>query len=227
MNSSNATGWLYRVVMTALFCLSVFSASTAMAQSEEGESEGEISRGNFDDINGDNPNDALEERVPDNPYQIVALPESNENATASITNAIRDSYNFCGRMRRPEYLVDCVGVQLELIARSMPKTGDYSEAREILADASKKLRTLVTENRAPDKPRVRVTGTINSSRVTSKPLNAVRADRIKEVNLQAADILEEAETKLLRSAAASDRRLIAYAQMAKAVGSNKTLLRSA
>ena len=58
-------------------------------------------------------------------------------------------------------------------------------------------------------------------------LARLRARLDHEVNQQAAAILEEAETKLLRSAAASDRRLIAYAQMAKAVGSNKTLLRSA
>ena len=74
---------------------------------------------------------------------------------------------------------------------------------------------------------MRATGKLGGKTVRTRPLTAVRKERVKEVNRKAAAIMEEAETKLLRSAQASDRRLIAYAKIAKAVGSNKKLLRSA
>jgi hypothetical protein len=85
----------------------------------------------------------------------------------------------------------------------------------------------VQQHKEPTAPRIRAKSAVRGKTVQTKPLNAVRKSAVKKVNVEAANILEEAETKLLRSAASSDRRLIAYAQMAKAVGSNKTLLRSA
>lgn len=162
-----------------------------------------------------------------NYYGIVTGPRATASATTLITKAIRDSYRFCDALGRPEYLVDCQGEQLEVIASAISKTGDYGDARTVLLDTSKKLRRLASQNEAPQAPRIRAKGTIKNRPVVTKSLTPVRRDRVKQVNQDAAKIMAEAETKLLRSAAASDRRLIAYAEISKAIGSNKTLLRSA
>lgn len=147
--------------------------------------------------------------------------------TKSVTDALQDSYAFCARIERQEYLADCIGDQLEEVATAIPDWGDYAEAKDILLETSSKLRRLARTNASPSRPPIRAQGTVKGKQIRTGPLTPVREDRVETVKQQAAAILEEAETKLLRSAQASDRRLIAYAQMAKAVGSNKTLLRSA
>ena len=69
-------------------------------------------------------------------------------------------------------------------------------------------------------------GRVIRRRVESKPLTAVKEESLPTVKAQAAVILDQAQIKLLRSATGSERRQVAYAEMAQAVGSNKTLLRS-
>ena len=176
---------------------------------------------------GPNTGTPLGDAVGNNPYGIGAGLRVTRRATDAIATAIADSYDFCRAQVDEAYVVDCLGEQMEAIAQAMPKTGEYAEAQKIIREAGTKLRKLARTNVAPRTPRVRATGTVRGRTIVSKPLTPVDTPRIKSVNQQAAAILAEAETKLLRSAEASDRRLIAYAQMAKAVGSNKTLLRSA
>jgi hypothetical protein len=190
---------------------------------------GQSGFGQDDEYNGgpDNTNDVLEGTSLNNPYGIVLTTRATPPVTGTITDAIRGSYKFCARLRDKAYLVDCLAERLEVIAKTMSKSGDYGEARKILLDTAKKMRRLAAANKSPSKPRIRATGTVRNKKITTKPLTPVRQDRVKQVNREAANLLAEAETKLLRSAQASDRRLIAYAQLAKAVGSNKTLLRSA
>lgn len=162
-----------------------------------------------------------------NAWGIAVGVRATPRGTKSVTDAISGSYALCARIRPKVYLVDCVGEQLEVISAAMPSQGDYGAAKKILSDTSGKLRNLARANADPAKPRVRTRGRVKGKQITTRPLTPVRADKVKAVNRQAAKILGEAETKLLRAGEASDRRLIAYAQMAKAVGSNKTLLRSA
>lgn len=153
--------------------------------------------------------------------------------TASISRDIEAAAEFCDRIideRRKgdeRYLVDCIGERLLAIARAMPRTGEYAQAREILMEAGEELRALARANKSPTAPVGRARGTVGNKVVRTRPLTPVRRESVPAVKRAAAAILQEAETKLLRSAAASDRRLIAYAQIAKAVGSNKKLLRSA
>ncbi len=190
---------------------------------------------------------ALSEFHTEDEYEIYEEPESSEEfwkqgrnqrqiylggivtteGGTEVANAITDAYGFCIQIKPPEYLVDCLGEQLREIADALPPTGDYAEAKEILEEAADELRALVRANADPAKPLIQASGRVAGKRIVTKPLVAVRPERAPAVKQQAANILAEAETKLLRSAEASDRRLIAYAQMAKAVGSNKTLLRSA
>lgn len=147
--------------------------------------------------------------------------------STSVSKSIGDSAAFCDQLIDERYKIDCVGERLLAAARQLPQTEDYAEARAILIDAGEKIRALAKANQAPNAPVGPAVGKINNTQVRTRPLVPVKRERIKPVAQQAAAILQEAETKLLRAAAASDRRLIAYAQIAKAVGSNKKLLRSA
>jgi hypothetical protein len=57
-------------------------------------------------------------------------------------------------------------------------------------------------------------------------LTPIKTEAVSSTGVQAAEILEEAQTLLLRSTSNSDRRKVHYAQMAQAVGSETILLRS-
>ena len=152
----------------------------------------------------------------------------NPRTTTAISDAIINSEGFCNGLMDERYKPDCIAERLLAVARAMPRTGEYAEAREILTDAAQEIRALVRANVAPDAPPVsRAVGKLGDVNVRTRPLLPVKRESLRQVNQRAANILQEAETKLLRAAEASDRRLIAYAQIAQAVGSNKRLLRSA
>ena len=80
------------------------------------------------------------------------------------------------------------------------------------------------DNGNTDNPNDDVASKARRKPIATKPFTPVRRDMVKQVNKRAANILAETVTRLLRSAEPSDRRMIASAQMARTVGSNKTLL---
>ncbi|MEM6304055.1 MAG: hypothetical protein AAF744_05000 [Pseudomonadota bacterium] len=164
---------------------------------------------------------------PTNRWGILVGRRITPDATESVTSAILGSYAVCARVIPEEYQVDCLREQLEEIAAALPDSGEYAEAKDILEEAARKLDRIVRANASPTLPPVRASTVVSGKPIKTKPLRAVRPESVRAAKRQAAAVIEEAETKLLRSAQASDRRLIAYAQMARAVGSNKTLLRSA
>ena len=99
----------------------------------------------------------------------------------------------------------------------------YGDARRIFRDTADQLRAITQSNLDPNRPRARMQshdGTLRSAR----PLAAAQQ---RQALSQAAAVLAEAETQLLRSAGVSSRRAVQYQQIAAALGSNKVLLRSA
>lgn len=152
-----------------------------------------------------------------------------EATTAQTTVIIRrldESEQICETMG-DEYRPACFAATYRQLAEEIPANGDYSEAREVLLDTARKLDTIVRNNVDRQKPaltaRVRREG---GSSAPTPPMRAVREARVAEVTRQAANILEEAETVLLRSASSDAARAIHYQRIAAAVGSNKVLLRS-
>lgn len=158
--------------------------------------------------------------------EVIELETVSNDATNFVTQAIEGIYAFCSSASQTEYMVDCLGAGLADVADQLPDTGDYAEARAILEDASQKLRALATANKSTTLPKARLSGTIKAKPVRTKRLTPVKTPAISSTGAQAAAILEEAETLLLRSVANSDRRKVHYAQMAQAVGSQTILLRS-
>ncbi|MCK0094127.1 hypothetical protein MWU60_00975 [Yoonia sp. F2084L] len=147
-------------------------------------------------------------------------------ATDAIRFDIQSAQDFCRRAPSAEYGIDCLGDALEQIARDMPQTGDYAEARGAIEQAARKLRALARENASPDLPTGVIRSTGPDGTQSNSPLTPVRTDTLAQTNAAAIAIIEEAETILLRSAANSAARRVHYEQIAQAVGSNKVLLRS-
>lgn len=127
-----------------------------------------------------------------------------------------------------EYQIGCFAAMYRELAADIPANGDYAEVKEILEDAARDLTALTRANRDKAKPKVRVSATKSGGQtVTTPPITPVKPETIVPLRQAAANILEEAETKLLRAASSDAKRAIHYQKIAAAVGSNKVLLRSA
>lgn len=178
-----------------------------------------------DDIGGSADNDSSSN---DRPRTAPIGPEVEATTaqTTLIINRLDESEQICETMGN-EYRPACFSAVYRQLAEEIPANGDYAEAREVLLDTARKLDTLVRNNLDRQKPaltaRVRREG---GTSAPTPPMRAVQASRVAEVTRQASNILEEAETVLLRSASSDASRAIHYQRIAAAVGSNKVLLRS-
>ncbi|TCM76983.1 hypothetical protein [Rhodovulum steppense] len=147
----------------------------------------------------------------------------SDEVTELIIRDFAEARAICNRVPHPEYTVDCLSQALGRIAAKMPR-GDYERAKTVLEQAARDLGALASANRDRTRPQIRLR---QPSGETTPPISPVRRDALAEVNAAAAQILEEAETRLLRSAEGSARRMVHYQRIAAAVGSTKVLLRSA
>ncbi|TCO70516.1 hypothetical protein [Rhodovulum euryhalinum] len=156
------------------------------------------------------------------------VPESGPRGVVSrtvtdlIVRDLSEARAICASMPRKEYVIDCLSEEFARIAAKMPH-GDYAPAKQIIANTARALGALAAENRAPGLPRIRLR---RPSGDTTVPLAPVRSDAVDGLNREAALILREAETQLLRSAESSERRMVHYRRIAAAAGSSKVLLRS-
>lgn len=139
---------------------------------------------------------------------------------------LNQAATFCDALAAPEYVVDCLAEQYARIAERIPASGEYADAQAAIELASRKLASLARANRDPNLPRGHAHLPGSNTPATSRPLTPVNTDALAEINAQALSILEEAETKLLRSGANSANRQLHYQRIADALGSNKVLLRS-
>lgn len=178
-----------------------------------------------DDIGGggDN-NDGGENRSP--PRTSGPVVEVSDPQTAAIVRQLNQNQRLCEAMG-DEYNIACFAQTYRELANEIPANGDYAEAREAILDAARELDNLVRRNIDRSKPAVTARLTTSTGQtVRTPPIAAVRADRAPQLRQQAANILEEAETVLLRSASSDSTRAIHFQRIAAAVGSNKVLLRS-
>lgn len=138
-------------------------------------------------------------------------------------NAVR---SFCGGLQDEAFQVDCLAERLEKISGEIPEGTDYEEVRAVLKQTADKVERLVRDNRDSSKARINMSLAKTPSDKTLRPLTPIKMARQTAVNREAAAILEEATTILLRSAASAQERSNQYTQIASALGSNKVLLRS-
>lgn len=154
------------------------------------------------------------------PLPQVATPQ----ATTQIVTQLNVATEFCSAIGSAAYVVDCLSERLAVIEQALPQTGEYAEAREAIGLASRGLRLLVDENPSADLPDGVARSSGPEAQESTRPLRAVSTESLEETLLAAANIIEEAETVLLRSSASPEE--IHYQRVAEAMGSNKVLLRS-
>lgn len=159
----------------------------------------------------------------------VVIPPNGFGSNAFLTelvsglNAIR---SFCGGLQDEAFQVDCLAERLEKISGEIPEGTDYEEVRIVLKQTADKVERLVRNNRDTSKARINMSLAQTPSDKTLRPLTPINMARQTAVNRQAAELLEEATTILLRSAASAQERSNQYTKIASALGSNKVLLRS-
>ena len=152
----------------------------------------------------------------------VATAIPTDYITQSIVKNIGSAKAECGRYD-PVYRIDCLRQRLLDIARRIPQGHAYGEARQIIARASDRLGQIQARSIDPGK-RQRSRG--NARLKERKAYGAVKREKLRKAMAEARQVIEEAQTQLLRASENSDKRASHYRQIAAAVGSTKVLLRS-
>jgi hypothetical protein len=146
-----------------------------------------------------------------------------------ITNKIHKDFaaavTECGRYD-PVYRIDCLRQNLDHLIRSMPSSGDYRQARQILERASRRLGAIVNKYDDPETPRLKPRSRANPRFLQNRSYRAVKRRQLGRALAEARQVIQEASTQLLRSSENSVARLAHYETMAVAVNSTKVLLRS-
>lgn len=145
--------------------------------------------------------------------------------TAVVVSGLAAAKKFCGALDEA-YRVDCLAERFGELSKGIPKNSDYEEVQRVLKSASDQMANLARNNRSQALPRGKATRP-GSTETTTRPLTPTSRATASQVNRQAQAILSSTETLLLRSAAGSKSKTLQYAKIAKAVGSNKVLLRTA
>ena len=147
-------------------------------------------------------------------------------ATAIVVNALNVAAAFCGAVEDDQYVIDCLASEYRDVERLMPDTGDYAEAKAAIAEAATRLEALARANRSPTRRPARLTQGGAAPHQSSRPVIPVRAEALPALAEDAARIIEETQTILLRSAETSARRRIPYQSIARAMDSGTILLRA-
>ena len=150
----------------------------------------------------------------------------SEQFTDLLVGSLGAARNFCGALEK-SYQADCLAERIGNLADEIPADSDYGEIREVLEETSREISQLARANRDPALPRQNASSGGSTPQATTRPLTPVSADQLASVNQQAAAILERTETLLLRSPDDESGKKLHYTRIAQAIGSNKTLLRSA
>lgn len=154
------------------------------------------------------------ENAPILPKEKIFLAFSQDR-TSDVVERLTQGTEECARLPWI-YRIDCLAQVYKRAAGAVAGKPDYRGARAALLNASRKLDALVEENHDQSEPRVKV-----GTRIY-RPMSISAKKSVSDV---AFAILQETETKLLRSGGSRTRRLH-YQRIAQAVGSTKVLLRS-
>lgn len=151
----------------------------------------------------------------------------NPRDTGRIDQALRGALATCGPSQLElRYRIDCIRFYFMQLAHELPETGDYAPLQQALAEGAAKLDAIVRRDLDPGAPalRPRVGGRPAAPRTA--PIRAVSPAAEARAAREAAAVIEETATILLRSAENSQRRMAHFQQIAAAIGSTKVLLRS-
>ncbi|MCF6233154.1 MAG: hypothetical protein L3J36_08670 [Rhodobacteraceae bacterium] len=145
--------------------------------------------------------------------------------TAVVVSGLASAKKFCGALDEA-YRIDCLAERFGVLSQAIPKDSEYAEVQRVLKSASDQMANLARNNRSQDLPRGKATRP-GTTETTTRVLTPTSQATSVQVNKQAQAILAQTETLLLRSAEGSRSKTLQYAKIARAVGSNKVLLRTA
>lgn len=143
-------------------------------------------------------------------------------ATLLIIKLLDDSNQYCQEHYEKYYIIDCIARAYQRIGGSLPYRSGYGGMRNAILQAGNALHELAIAN--TDKTRKAKVGPTGRRAGRNDLMRPV--DPTPQVRAEAADIIEGSRLVLLRSAAGSDQRRVAYEQVANVVGSTVVLLRS-
>lgn len=155
----------------------------------------------------------------------LLLADVNDPATQAILADIDAVERECASLP-VEYRVDCLGDGLKWVAGRIPR-GEYDQARTIINQAASRLNQIAQQNADPAKAALEPKPASSQRWRARRSYVAIRAAALSAANAAAVGVVREAETRLLRSAEASSRRLAHYSKISASIGSTKRLLRSA
>lgn len=145
--------------------------------------------------------------------------------TASTVKNIQAVRNECGQYD-PVYRIDCLQQGLRQVAKRLPVSSEYRPMRALIEKAAGDLNRIVRANVDPAQPKLEAKPGANPRFKAKRTYTAIKKTALKKAMAQAAAIIDELETQLLRASENSEKRLQHYQQVAVAVGSTKVLLRS-
>ena len=157
--------------------------------------------------------------------------ETGAATTAQVVASLQQAPRYCGWLRndgKGEFVIDCLAERLENVNRRMSGLQGYGAVRGVLDDTARQLNDIARANRAAGQrpTRFRTTEADGTVTRTDRRLVPVDAARQEAAVAQALAVIEEAETRLLRSAESPAARGAQFQRIAAAMGSNKVLLRS-
>ena len=154
----------------------------------------------------------------------AAAPYNAAEPTDQVIIDFNGAIAFCGAIGSEEYVIDCLSERLGVIAAKLPETGEFTEMRTAIADASAQLGALAAQNQSD----TLASGVARSAdTVTTRPLRPVATETLA-ASLQAADaIVAQTQIVLLRSSSNSQNRSLDFQRVAAVVGTSRSLLRSA
>ena len=211
---------LFRMILCQLAALAVLLLLAPLPASAQGQGTGGGRGGDSSDGGA-----AGEARSYDRRGIPVARPGAPVPAAVQVAGLLNRSASLCGNAPR-EYRLDCVVLHLRRSAAALPQYGGADEPRQILNDTANRLEGILRKNLDPARPKIRLKTADSPLELVTPRLRAVKKETARAVNREAAKVLAEAETLLLRSASRAGPERAEFTRIAAAVGSNKLLLRS-
>jgi len=159
-----------------------------------------------------------------NPGKVTAVGTEDE-VTRNAVSTFEEARILCARVPDPAYQIDCLADQLAQLAENLPQTAEFADVRQVVQDTANRLEQVARRNASTTKRPARLRqDTADEPKRSSRPIVPIATERLEAANALATTILREAETVLLRAGERSERRKVAFTQVALAVGSSSTIL---
>lgn len=154
---------------------------------------------------------------------------ANRTSQPAVDDVLRGftsgAQQLCGNVPDPAYRVDCLADYFDWLADRLPQSQDFREAQSILRDAARQMNRVARENASSTRrPAVIRQNSSASSKRTSRAVIPVAPERQAAARAAAVAIVKETQTRLLRAAERSERRKVAFTNIAAAIGNSSLIL---